>query len=107
MTGRWNGQSARVVVASHRTLEIESVTTSPKNRRPPPAVFSEDPEKELEEKLRMNPSDPGAKVDVGSDESMDASDPPSVGLPEHGAPVPSSGFEEDGGFEDEEGESRS
>jgi hypothetical protein len=89
-------------------LEIESVTTSPKKDRPPPAVFSEDPEKELEEKLRMNPGDPGAKVDVGSDESMDASDPPSVGLPDHDGPVPSSGFEEeDGEFEDHDGESRS
>lgn len=61
---------------------------------PPPAVFSEDPEAELEEKLRQNPTDRDTKVDVGSDESMDASDPPSVVQPEHGEPVPSSGFEE-------------
>ena len=62
---------------------------------PPPAVFSEDPEAELEEKLREHPGDKDAKVDVGSDESMDASDPPSVVQPEHDEPVPSSGFDDD------------
>lgn len=65
-----------------------------KKGRPPPAVFSEEPEAELEEKLRENPSDRDAKVDVGSDQSMDASDPPSVVQPKHDEPVPSSGFEE-------------
>lgn len=65
-----------------------------KKDRPPPAVFSDDPEAELEEKLREDPTDKDTKVDVGSDESMDASDPPSVVLPEHNEPVPSSGFEE-------------
>ena len=65
-----------------------------KKDRPPPAVFSDDPEAELEEKLREHPSDPNTKVDVGSDESMDASDPPSVVQPEHNEPVPSSSFEE-------------
>lgn len=65
-----------------------------KKGRPPPAVFSEDPEAELEERLRRNPTDRDTKVDVGSDESMDASDPPSVVQPEHDEPVPSSGFED-------------
>ena len=65
---------------------------SEKKRQPPPAVHSGAPEPELEEKLRKNPCD--AKIDVGSDESMDASDPPSVVQPEHSEPVPSSGFEE-------------
>ena len=68
--------------------------TDEKKRRPPPAVQSRGPEAELEEKLRKHPSDSDAKVDVGSDESMDASDPPSVVQPEHNEPVPSSGFEE-------------
>jgi hypothetical protein len=67
-----------------------------KKDRPPPAVMSEDPEAELEEKLRENPENCDAKVDVGSDESMDASDPPSVVQPEHNEPVPSSGFDEEG-----------
>ena len=66
-----------------------------KKGRPPPAVFSDDPEAFLEEKLRLNPTDRDTKVDVGSDESMDASDPPSVVLPEHGEPVPSSGFDDE------------
>ena len=63
-------------------------------RRPPPVVEQRNPEPELEEKLRNDPHDCDAKVDVGSDESMDASDPPSVTQPEHSEPVPSSGFEE-------------
>lgn len=63
--------------------------------RVPPAVISADPEQELEEQLRRNPDDLDKKVDVGSDESMDASDPPSVtGSSEGGDPVPSSGFRE-------------
>jgi hypothetical protein len=71
--------------------------TSEKKRRPPPAVQSRDPEPELEEKLRENPEDRDARVDVGSDESMDASDPPSAVQPENREPVPSSGFEEEDG----------
>ena len=68
-------------------------------RRPPPVVEQKNPESELEEKLRRNPQDCDAKLDVGSDESMDASDPPSAVQPEASEPVPSSGFEEsdDGG----------
>ena len=58
-----------------------------------PAVFSADPEEELEERLRQNPDDPGLKADVGSDESMDASDPPAASQPGCAdEPVPSSGF---------------
>ena len=59
----------------------------------PPAVQSADPDQELEKKLRRNPDDHDAKVDVGSDESMDASDPPSSSQPGRAdEPVPSSGF---------------
>jgi hypothetical protein len=68
---------------------------SDKKRQPPPAVHSDAPESDLEEKLREHPHDRDTKVDVGSDESMDASDPPSVVQPEHSEPVPSSGFEEE------------
>ncbi len=50
------------------------------------------PERELELKLKKNPNDKDAKVDVGSDESMDASDPVSVTIPGGGEPAPSSGF---------------
>jgi hypothetical protein len=68
--------------------------TEEKKRRPPPVVQQKDPEPELEEKLKRHPRDKNAKVDVGSDESMDASDPPSVVQQEHNEPVPSSGFED-------------
>lgn len=59
----------------------------------PPPVLSGDPERELENRLRKNPHDEDAKVDVGSDESMDASDPPAAAQPGcSDEPVPSSGF---------------
>lgn len=56
------------------------------------------PERELELKLKKNPHDQNAKVDVGSDESMDASDPPAASQPGRvDEPVPSSSFPEDDG----------
>lgn len=62
---------------------------------PPPPVISAPPERELERKLKQNPDDPDAKADVGSDESMDASDPPSSTQPGcSDEPAPSSGFPE-------------
>ena len=61
---------------------------------PAPAI-SRDPAREFERKLRLNPGDQDAKVDVGSDESMDASDPSSASQPgQKDEPVPSSGFPE-------------
>ena len=61
----------------------------------PPAVISGDPERELENKLKRNPGDQDAKADVGSDESMDASDPPAAAQPgQNDEPAPSSGFPE-------------
>ena len=55
--------------------------------------ISAPPERELERKLKLNPDDPDAKADVGSDESMDASDPPAAAQPgQCDEPVPSSGF---------------
>ena len=64
----------------------------------PPAVMPRDPEHELEHRLRENPDDLDAKVDVGSDESMDASDPPAAAQPgQVDEPVPSSGFPEQHG----------
>ena len=41
-------------------------------------------DRSLRQRLRDDPNDMDAKVDVGSDESMDASDPPSTSAP--GAP---------------------
>jgi hypothetical protein len=66
-----------------------------KRDRPPPAVTSADPDRDLERKLKKNPDDLDAKADVGSDESMDASDPPAAAQPgQSDDPVPSSGFPE-------------
>ena len=66
-----------------------------KKDRAPPAVFSADPEAGLEQELKRNPHDSSAKVDVGSDESMDASDTPSAVQPgSTKEPSPSSGFPE-------------
>ena len=61
----------------------------------PPQVHSGEPERELERKLKREPHNLDAKADVGSDESMDASDPPAAVQPgQNDEPVPSSGFPE-------------
>jgi hypothetical protein len=65
--------------------------TKERDAVPPPA--SADPDAELERKLKRHPEDLDAKADVGSDESMDASDPPAAAQPgQSDDPVPSSGF---------------
>ncbi len=62
---------------------------------PPPQVHSAAPERELEQKLKRDPHNLDAKVDVGSDQSMDASDPPAAAQPgQNDDPVPSSSFPE-------------
>jgi hypothetical protein len=64
----------------------------------PPPVISSPPERELERKLKLKPGDPDARADVGSDESMDASDPPASAQPGNSdKPAPSSGFPENSG----------
>lgn len=64
-----------------------------KQEPPPPPVISGEPQRDLEHKLKRNPDDQDAKVDVGSDESMDASDPPAATQPgQSDEPVPSSSF---------------
>ena len=66
-----------------------------KKDQAPPAVHSAPPQRDLEQELKRNPSDPNVKADVGSDESMDASDPPSSAQPgSSDEPAPSSGFPE-------------
>ena len=66
--------------------------TKDERSKVPPPVISAPPDKELEEKLKKHPHDEEAKVDLGSDESMDASDPPTAAQPGSNEPVPSSGF---------------
>ena len=59
----------------------------------PPAVHSGDPDRDLEQRLKRDPHNLDKKADVGSDESMDASDPPAAAQPgQSDEPVPSSGF---------------
>jgi hypothetical protein len=64
-------------------------------KKAPAPALSGETEQELERKLKRNPDDQDAKVDVGSDESMDASDPTAASQPgQDDEPVPSSGFPE-------------
>ena len=59
----------------------------------PPTVTPAPPEQELEDELSDRPHDLDKKADVGSDQSMDASDPPAAAQPgQNDDPVPSSGF---------------
>ena len=67
---------------------------SDKDGERPPPTLSAEPERELELKLKKHPEDLDAKADVGSDESMDASDPSSAVQPGGNEPAPSSGFPE-------------
>ena len=68
--------------------------TTPADQSPLDQTHPLAPERELELKLKKNPDDQDAKVDVGSDESMDASDPVAVTSPGGNEPAPSSGFPE-------------
>lgn len=80
---------ARSPVWKDRELHV----TEERREKVPPAVFSAEPERELEDKLKRRPHDLDTKADVGSDESMDASDPPSAAQPgSDREPPPSSGF---------------
>ena len=60
-----------------------------------PPTISDEPDKSFEQALEKRPDDLDRKVDVGSDESMDASDPPAAAQPgQKDEPVPSSTFPE-------------
>ena len=70
-------------------------TVNDDRRDAPPTVTPAPPERRLERKLKDHPEDLDAKVDVGSDQSMDASDPSAAVQPgQSDKPVPSSGFPE-------------
>jgi hypothetical protein len=60
----------------------------------PAPTLSGEPDRELELKVKKHPEDDDAKVDLGSDESMDASDPIATTQPGKDKPAPSSGFPE-------------
>jgi hypothetical protein len=65
-----------------------------KAEKTPEPTLSAAPDPELELKVKKHPDDEDAKVDLGSDESMDASDPISTTQPGTDKPAPSSGFPE-------------
>ncbi len=69
-------------------------TDEPATSHDAAATLSGAPLRELERKLKKNPQDPDLKTDVGSDESMDASDPISATQPGSDEPAPSSSFPE-------------
>ncbi|WP_242095274.1 MULTISPECIES: hypothetical protein [unclassified Sphingomonas] len=53
-------------------------------------------DKSIAKRLEKNPGSEDAKLDNGLDESMDASDPPSITQPSgSGEPAPSSGYDAD------------
>ena len=59
-------------------------------------TLSGEPDATIELKVKKHPEDADAKVDLGSDESMDASDPSAAAQPgTSNEPAPSSGFPED------------
>lgn len=72
----------------------EAKTDQKKEKRPLQPNLSGEPDRELELKVKKHPDDEDAKVDLGSDESMDASDPSSATQPGSSEPAPSSGFPE-------------
>ena len=75
--------------------DVPDTPDDTKDPKCPPPVLSDAPDREMERRLRKHPDDLDAKADVGSDESMDASDPPAAAQPgQTDEPVPSSSFPE-------------
>lgn len=67
------------------------------DQKPRAPTLSGEPDAAFELKVKKHPEDEDAKADLGSDESMDASDPSSAAQPGTSSePAPSSGFPEDG-----------
>lgn len=66
-----------------------------REERTPSPTLSGEPDRGIELKVKKHPNDQDAKVDLGSDESMDASDPSAAAQPgTSNEPAPSSGFPE-------------
>lgn len=72
----------------------EEQNESGKDSQADSPTLKSDPERELELKLKKHPEDLDAKADVGSDQSMDASDPSAATQPGGSGPAPSSSFPE-------------
>jgi hypothetical protein len=90
------GTALGVARSSRETIRRKEVEVNESTRdkeKVPPPVISNPPERETEQKLKKDPGNEDAKVDLGSDESMDASDPPTASQPGSARePAPSSGF---------------
>jgi hypothetical protein len=70
-------------------------TDQKKQDEAPAPTLSGAPDPSIELKVKKHPEDEDAKVDLGSDESMDASDPSAAAQPgTSNEPAPSSGFPE-------------
>lgn len=70
-------------------------TDQKKPDKAPAPTLSGEPDRAIELKVKKHPEDEDAKADLGSDESMDASDPSSAAQPgTSNEPAPSSGFPE-------------
>ena len=74
--------------------EQPDTKTTADQAAPRPATEQKAPDRELELRLKKNPEDLDSKTDVGSDESMDASDPIAATQPGGNEPAPSSSFPE-------------
>ena len=74
---------------SGKSIQMTDIKGKKKVR---PATQQRAPDRELELKVKKHPEDKDAKADLGSDESMDASDPSSATQPGSSEPAPSSGF---------------
>ena len=87
-----------LVLIVKQNVGITAMTDQKAEKKPdgraPPPVLSGAPDRALEIKVKKHPDDEDAKVDLGSDESMDASDPISTTQPGSSEPAPSSTFPE-------------
>ena len=93
-------QPGAAVLVVNRFKESPTMTdqkedqTKQQGSRPPPTL-SGAPDQSIELKVKKHPDDQDAKVDLGSDESMDASDPSAAAQPgTSNEPAPSSGVPE-------------
>src|SRR6476660_5359161 len=85
--GRNGATSRSLIVWLPETKRFETMTKEKEERKAPPATLSGSPDRELELKVKKHPNDKDAKADLGSDESMDASDPSSATQPGSSEPA--------------------
>jgi hypothetical protein len=77
-----------------RTVD-ETMSVAPPGDGERPRAGDAGRDTSIEERLQRDPTNVQAQLDRGSDESMDASDPPAASQPGHSLdPAPSSGFNE-------------